>query len=274
MTESFGSTDKILGLLKRFGISGSEGKAYLALLRENPATGYEIASRGKVPRSAIYGCLKKLEDAGLIVGLPGKPARYLPKSPAQVVKQFEGRLAHDLKQLEESLVEYGSLREDAPTWSIRGFEAISAEIERMINDAEEALYMSVWEEDAERFANAIRNAISRGVDVVLFSFTRVPEFACPTLSYGIDSAELQNHWPKRITVLADRTQLFTGDRAGAQEDSATYSEEPSLREMALANLVLDVTLFGQRQGQDVSPIVTRLTPPLAPIDELVKTEKE
>ena len=170
-------------------------------------------------------------------------------------------------------MEYGALREDAPTWSIRGFEAISAEIERIINDAEEALYMSIWEEDAERFAEAIRGAIARGVDVVLFSFTRLPEFPCPTLSYGIDSAELQTHWPKRVTVLADRTQLFTGDRAVPRRTVPPTVRNPPA-EMALANLVLDVTLYGQRKGQDVSPIVTRLTPPLAPIDELVNSPEK
>ena len=64
---------------------------------------------------------------------------------------------------------------------------------------------------------------------------------------------------KRVTVLADRTQLFTGDRAGAG-GQCHYGEEPSLREMA-SSLVLDVTLYGQLEGQDVSPIVTRLPPP-------------
>ena len=58
-----------------------------------------------------------------------------------------------------------------------GFEAISAEIERIINDAEGALHV-IWK-DAERFAEAIRGAIAR-VDVVLFSFTRLPEHPYPT----------------------------------------------------------------------------------------------
>ena len=270
MTDTYGSTDKILGLLKRFGVSGTEGKAYLALLRDHPATGYEIAARGKVPRSAIYGCLRKLEDAGLIVGLPGKPSRYLPKPASQLVRQFEGRMAHDLQQLEEALQEYGALGEETPTWSIRGFEAISAEVERLIRASRHSLYLSLWESDAQLFENALQDAIARGVDVLLFSFTPLPHFSCDRLSYELDEKALEQHWPRRILLLSDRKHLFTGERSGGQEDSATYSAEQSLREMALANLVLDVTLYGQRHQLDVSPIVTRLTPPLAPIDDWIQ----
>ena len=39
--------------------------------------------------------------------------------------------------------------------------------------------------------------------------------------------------------------------------------------MAVANLVLDITLLGERQAVDTGPIVARLTDKLAPIEALL-----
>jgi hypothetical protein len=39
--------------------------------------------------------------------------------------------------------------------------------------------------------------------------------------------------------------------------------------MAISNLVLDITLLGQRKGMDVSEVITGLTEYLAPLEEMV-----
>ena len=65
--------DRIVAVMKRFGYTGSDARTYIALLRQHPATGYELASRGDVPRSAIYGVLKRLEQAGLVNAIPENP---------------------------------------------------------------------------------------------------------------------------------------------------------------------------------------------------------
>jgi hypothetical protein len=47
------------------------------------------------------------------------------------------------------------------------------------------------------------------------------------------------------------------------------TDEPALIEMAIANLVLDLTLLGDRKGLDVAPIVEQLTDRLAPVEALM-----
>ena len=55
------STDRALELLKDAGLSGYEGKAYLALLAAGePLNGYEVAKASGVPRSTVYETLGKL----------------------------------------------------------------------------------------------------------------------------------------------------------------------------------------------------------------------
>ncbi len=53
------------------------------------------------------------------------------------------------------------------------------------------------------------------------------------------------------------------------ENRAVVTTEQSLLEMAASNLVLDITLYGERAGVDTHDVVTGLQTNPAPIDELI-----
>ena len=109
----------------------------------------------------------------------------------------------------------------------------------------------------------------RGIDVTLFSFTPLPSELGEVLSYGIDEDELGRHWSRRVILVTDADHLLVGAAEGSRLDRAVVSEELALIEMAVANLVLDITLFGERRGVDTARVVERLTDKLAPIEALL-----
>lgn len=129
--------------------------------------------------------------------------------------------------------------------------------------------MSLWRREAQRLAPALTRAGERGLQVTLFSFTPLPPDLGDVLSYGIDQDQLGQHWSRRVILITDADHLLVGDAEGSRIDRAVVSEEPSLIEMALANLVLDITLLGERTGVDTHAVVERLTSRLAPIEELL-----
>ena len=58
--------------LEGLGLSRNEALAYLTLLEadeEDGLTGYEVASRSSIPRSAVYTVLRKLQSSGAAFGL-------------------------------------------------------------------------------------------------------------------------------------------------------------------------------------------------------------
>ena len=54
-----------------------------------------------------------------------------------------------------------------------------------------------------------------------------------------------------------------GGAEPTEDNRAVVTEEAPLIEVAISNLVLDLTLYGQRSGEDVGPIVYGLTRPFA-----------
>jgi hypothetical protein len=107
------------------------------------------------------------------------------------------------------------------------------------------------------------------VSVVSFSFTVLPEGVGETFTYAIAEDDLEAHWSRRLIAVVDQKRLLVGATDGTQRDHAVISDESVLVDMAIANLVLDITLFGERRGIDTSAVVSRLTQRLAPIDRLI-----
>ena len=88
--------EKIEQKFKQLGFTAYEAKAYLALLRQNPVTRYELSKNSGVPRSAIYDIIRKLENLGAVNALYVQPEKYIPLPPDQLLalleRQFNERI--------------------------------------------------------------------------------------------------------------------------------------------------------------------------------------
>ena len=270
--------ERIVQTLKQLGFTASAAKAYMALLKEYPATGYELAARSGVPRSAIYNVMRRLEAQGVVNAVSDKPARYVPLAPQQLCSLIRSRVGRDLSSLEGALQDLAR-PSAAETWTIRGYAETLDRAAELIERSRKSVWGAVWRREATRLAEPIHRAVERGLDVVLFSFTALEDglghgdagsaLAATVLSYGIAEAELEKYWTHRLILISDNTRLLAGGAELGDENRAVVSEEAALLDMARSNLVLDVTLLGERTGRKVADVVTQFTAPMAPVEELV-----
>ncbi|MCC6668351.1 MAG: TrmB family transcriptional regulator [Polyangiaceae bacterium] len=266
-------SDDLIEVLQELGFTSAEAKIYIALLKLSPATGYELAARSNVPRSAIYGVLKRLENQGLVNAAGREPARWVALPPADLEKVLEARFTKRLRGLKTSLESLAQPASSAITWTIQGYASVIEEAERLIAGTEKQLYGSLWNREATRLASPIREARRRGVEIIFFSFNPLDAGLGTVLSYGIDEHELEAYWPHKLILVGDQKRALLGGADQVASTRAVLTEERALVEMAVANLVLDITLLGQRRGVDTAAVVTRLTALLAPVEELAPRRK-
>lgn len=262
--------DEIVSALSGQGFTLSEGRAYVALLKGHPATGYELAARAGVPRSAIYGVLKRLAASGAIRAVSAEPKRYSPIAPAQLVQMLKSRFTHQLDTLGRTLEKLETLVPDASTWTLTGYDAILERAIALIDDAERLVHLSLWGREATILASAIARAQERGVSVIVFSFTQLPSTLCGRcLSYRLLESDLEPHWDHKLVLVTDQKRGLIGTVTDSEDARAVETNEPAVLDMAINNLVLDVTLFGERMNEKVSDVVSVLANRFAPIDELL-----
>ena len=202
-------TELILQLSK-FGFTQNEAKAYLTLLKHCPATGYEVSQHSGVPRSAIYEILRKLELGGAVYSEGKKPVQYFPIPPEQLATQLTSRFEHNIHDLKDKLSELNTSSSSQQTWNIKGYTAMIDHGRSMINDAKESIYMSIWNRECSELKIQLNQAENRGLDICVFSFTKLSCSFGSTFSYNIDEEKLRKIWHRQIVLVVDKKNTLLG----------------------------------------------------------------
>lgn len=244
--------------LVELGFSLNESRAYAALLQESPATGYEVGVRAQIPRSAVYGVLRRLVKSGAARSIAGTPERFAPAPAGAVLellrKRFEGsaeRLADAVRRLDTS---------PAPpdAFSVRGYARILEEAEQVVRSAESKLVVSGWPRELEPLAAELKKAAKRKVYVVVFSHAKLPPLPGEVYSYELDESALEEFWTHRLVVVADDRRTLIAATERKDGDNAVVSETAAIAEIATSQIALDITLLAQRIGRDPSGTMERM----------------
>jgi Cd2+/Zn2+-exporting ATPase len=156
--------------LVRIGFSEYEAKAYVALLRENPATGYQLAKLSGVPRSMIYEVLGKLTSRGAAMTLRKEGStQYAPIPADEFLEQLHREHEDLVASLKDDLTILDATSDLEYVWNIEGHENIMAKAEEMIAQARRRIYLSLMPATVPALRPVLEEAIERGVRVVIYS---------------------------------------------------------------------------------------------------------
>jgi Cd2+/Zn2+-exporting ATPase len=152
--------------LTELGFTEYEAKTYVALLRNNPATGYQISKEAGIPRSMVYEALGRLSNRGAVMSLPtGDTTRYAPIAVHELLDKLRHRyedaidVAQDVLEPEEQEVPIEQV------WNIDGREAVLARAREMLKKAQHELLISVDDRTLVDIVTICRDAHERGVRV-------------------------------------------------------------------------------------------------------------
>jgi len=264
-------SDELLNKLLKLGFTRYEARAYLGLLCNNPATGYEISHQADVPRSVIYTILRKLEALGIIISIHEKPRRYIPLSPKQLIPLLESDFSKRLSSLRNDLFNFNNKPESEGFWNIRGYESLMELCTSLIKETRETIYISAWKREIEQLKKPLWAAKKRGVEIVAFSFTEIDQNLGDVFAYGVDEEKLAKFWDRKIIMVTDSKDLVMGSANNDEEQQAIWTQNRAVLTIALNYIILDITLYGQRKKVDVSDAVMRLmTEKVDHLDQLIE----
>jgi sugar-specific transcriptional regulator TrmB len=266
--------DDILDSLGELGFSTNEARAYKGLLVESPATGYEIAQRASIPRSAIYAVLKRLEDAGLVARVEETPARYAPLPPADLLGVLRRRFEGSLKGLDDSIRKLKPPPPPVDLWNVAGYHEVMDRAESLIQGAEKYVFLSVWRREASRLGPALGTAHKRKVKIHTFSFCALDDQPGRVYSYGLDEPDLEKFWKHKIILIVDHSRTLMGGAEPDDKSEAVVTGHPAITEVALNNIALDITLLSQRKKIDpTESMIEMLGDRLGSLDPLVSKKR-
>jgi HTH-type transcriptional regulator, sugar sensing transcriptional regulator len=135
MTLSERATSSLEGL----GLTGSEVKAYVALLRGGTMTASDVSRKAGIPYSKVYDALESLHRRGLVEEQKSRPIVYTAKPPDTALEELRSRQETERKEreqiaLEELMGVYVSRgeQEKPDIWIMRGTNEILSRVKNLL----------------------------------------------------------------------------------------------------------------------------------------------
>jgi len=251
----------IVASLVGLGFSLNESRAYAALLQESPATGYEVGVRAQIPRSAVYGVLRRLVKAGAARSIAGTPERFAPAPADELLVLLRKRFETSTEQLEVAVRSLDTSPPVPDAFSVHGYPRILEEAERLIRGAQHLVVVSGWPREISHLAPELKRAAKRKVYLITFSHAELPQLPGEVFSYGLSEKNLEEFWKHRLVVVADDKRSLVGATELGELDSAVISETLAIAEIITSQVALDITLLTQRTGRSTQTVMAKMLGP-------------
>lgn len=256
--------EEIVSQLVASGLTRNESLAYVSLLESDESggmTGYEVAARSGIPRSAVYSVLRKLENTGAAFATGDKPARYVPTPPARLVAGMRTSATTTYDRLGEVLSRIPVRALPEPIWTLSRYDQVLARLDQMLRGAERSIYLSLWSRELDALRPALDAVADRPLHRVLHSVDSIANrpagFSCWTDDLT-DNAEKAT-WSHKILAVVDRRIALMGGADPNADNHAVVTTNPSLVDVATNHIILDITLLSRTAGRDpaadVSPMM-------------------
>jgi len=164
------------------GLSEYEAKVYLSLLGLGSSGARRLSLHCHVPRTKVYGTLKKLIDYGLVVEIPGVPKSFTRASPDDAfsaVLNIVKKKAIDFTDIVKALTETHETvkNETSPkqkvVWYLDKDDGIMGKCHEILSQSEESVCILTTADGLSLLFNSAPRLLDqlqeRGVDVTLYS---------------------------------------------------------------------------------------------------------
>lgn len=239
----------LISELTQIGFTEYDARVYLALLREHPATGYQVSKESGVPRSMAYESLARLDGRGAVLkSVSGKITHYRPLPPDVLLARLQEEHNTRVRNLSDGLGQLYDARPEEALWSIQGRESVLPYAVEMIRSADSDLMLVLSDRDIPDLEQDLRRAFERGVHVSMLL----------TGSSELDFGEVVYHPPREtelqkltesLVVIVDEREALIAD--GTESLLATATTNANL--VLFARQFIWMEFFAQRIYARIGP---------------------
>lgn len=233
---------ELLTKLMQIGFTEYEAKVYLALLRDNPATGYQISKKSGVPRSMVYEALGRLHTRGAVLETVEERATlYRPLPPQLLIERYREEHSRLVQDLRDGLQELYEAPGEAGTWSISGRSTVLSYAAQMLDRAASEAFLVLEDDDLVALHSHIEQATARGVETGTLLIGEGELRVGQVARHPPLESELQE-LGGTLLVVVDRDEALIASTG--EEVTATITRNPNL--VLIARQFVWMELFTQR----------------------------
>jgi HTH-type transcriptional regulator, sugar sensing transcriptional regulator len=236
------SYTNLIDQLMALGLTEYESKVYLALLGDNPATGYQIGKAAGIPRSMVYEALGRLEARGAVLKtVEEKAALYRPVSPDTLLDRYAEESRSRIAGLRTGLTPLYNRQEEGRLWNFSGRREALHYAADLIAHAQHELMLVLTDEDVAELRHLLAAAHERNVQIgVMLTGTSDINFG-QVVRHPPHETEIHGMRETLIVVVDEREFLIA---SGHQTTNGTMTTNANM--VMIARQFIWMELFAQR----------------------------
>ena len=237
------------------GLSEYEAKVYLSLLTIGSSGARKLSLHCHVPRTKVYGTLKKLIDYGLVVEIPGAPKSFAPAPPDDAFSSVLNIIKHkavDFTTIIDTLREtHEVVKSDSSpvqklVWYLDEHDEIMSKCHEIIGQSEKTVCILTTADGLSMLFNSAPRLLDQiqeqGVEVSLYSpLNPKTNPLARELSYLFIVKQFNISTPI-LFINADKKSFIIGELAEEHNEtqfkSAIFSDDPTLLSL-ISLLIID-----------------------------------
>lgn len=242
----YGMRETIMGewidQLVALGMTEYEARVYLALLQENPATGYQLGKAAGIPRSMVYEALGRLEVRGAVLKSKEEKATYYrPVDPDRLLDRYAQEHRTRITNLRSGLVPLYNQQDEGKLWNFRGRRDTLIYAAELIVGATQELMLVLTDSDVEELRDVLTEAHERGVQLGVILTGEATFGPGQVVRHPRTETEL-HRMQETLIVVADEREFLIA--SGHTNTSATVTTNANM--VLIARQFIWMELFAQR----------------------------
>ena len=210
--------DTMLDKLQKFGLNLYEAKAYASLLKIGTSNAYKISKESGIPRARIYDVLESITKRGLaMVEESSENVKIYTPVPSKIfLEKIKKEWESDYEEVKSNLqdLEAEENKQDIYVFTVKGKENIVAYCRQLLNEADQYVIISMWNQMYELLLPELEECKERGCNVLGIE---------KHFNSKIHNMPENMHW---FILSADGKKLLYGYSAEIDKD-AFYTEDSS-----------------------------------------------
>lgn len=221
--------EELIKEMQKIGFTSYEAKIYLALLKNNPATGYEISKLSGVPQAKVYENILRLNNLGAVLSLGSDPIKYVPLPAEELLKKANMDFEKSISKLKEAFPSLQIEENLDYIWNIKGYYPTMERAVKMIRDAKKSILLSIWDEDALYIYNELAEAQNLGVSIEIILYGENKIHGIDKIHYyGREEKLLEKYGGRWICLLVDEEEVLTGQIDDEKDGISIWTKNPSI----------------------------------------------
>ena len=178
--------------LEQLGLTGSEVKAYVALLRGGTMTANDVSRAARIPYSKVYDSLKSLHAKGWVEEQKSRPVVFTARPPDTAIEELRARQQTERKEKEQLVMDelmriYAKTgeQERPDLWIMRGTSEIYSRVKNLLLNCRTELLVALppqvlpFMDQMEPLLGALKE---KGVKSEILTSPEAPESSLQQLS--------------------------------------------------------------------------------------------